>query len=445
MSSLKRKAGSSQPGPSPDAKKPKQNGNIMSFFGVPKPGGPLNSSSPTTRSTSHSQSQLSNSNSSTTTTATTTPDPVTVTKKFNKEKWVASLTPEQRDLLQLEIDTLDESWLAHLKEEIVTKEFLDLKRFLKKEWETKTIFPPKEDIYSWSRHTPLPTVRVLILGQDPYHNHNQAHGLSFSVRPPTPAPPSLRNIFIGLSRDYPSFVPPPSKSGLLTPWATRGVLLLNTCLTVRAHEANSHANRGWERFTQKVIDLVNERQKKGVVFMAWGAPAGKRMAKVDGRRHLVLRSVHPSPLSAHRGFFDAGHFKKGNEWLEGRYGKEGRVDWSLVEGKSIFADEDGEKGKEGKVKGEGEKDGKDGKGEKEKKEEEEEEDEFEGGEIFDEEGLKEVEAVVEKVVTEEGGKEELKTDLVVKNKGEEGGDENAVPVPVPEEEEEEQTEKMEED
>lgn len=177
--------------------------------------------------------------------------------------------------------------------------------------------------------------------------------------------------------------------------------------------------------------------------MAWGAPAGKRMAKVDGRRHLVLRSVHPSPLSAHRGFFDAGHFKKGNEWLETRYGKEGRVDWSLVEGKSIFADEDGEKGKEGEVKGEGEKDGKDGKGEKEKKEEEEE-DEFEGGEIFDEEGLKEVEAVVGKVVTEEGGKEEMKTDLVVKkkkNKGEEGGDENAVP----EEEEEEQTEKMEED
>ncbi|EGZ78569.1 uracil-DNA glycosylase [Neurospora tetrasperma FGSC 2509] len=430
MSSLKRKAGSSQPGPSSDAKKPKQNGNIMSFFGVPKPGGPLNSSSPTTtttttRSTSRSQSQLSNSNSSATTTA--TPDPVTVTKKFNKEKWVASLTPEQRDLLQLEIDTLDESWLAHLKEEIVTKEFLDLKRFLKNEWETKTIFPPKEDIYSWSRHTPLPTVRVLILGQDPYHNHNQAHGLSFSVRPPTPAPPSLRNIFIGLSRDYPSFIPPPGKSGLLTPWATRGVLLLNTCLTVRAHEANSHANRGWERFTQKVIDLVNERQKKGVVFMAWGAPAGKRMAKVDGKRHLVLRSVHPSPLSAHRGFFDAGHFKKGNEWLEQRYGKEGRVDWSLVEGKSIFADVEGNSN--------GEKEGKDG-------EKEEEEDEFEGGEIFDEEGLKEVEAVVGKVVTEEDGKEEMKTDLVVKKKntGEEGGDENAVPVP-----EEEQTEKMEED
>ncbi|KAJ4398561.1 uracil DNA glycosylase, partial [Neurospora sp. IMI 360204] len=135
MSTLKRKAGSSQPASSSDAKKPKQNGNIMSFFGAPKPGG---------------QSQNGNGNNSNSSASTSaTPDPATVTSKFNKEKWVASLTPEQRDLLQLEIDTLDESWLAHLKSEIVTKEFLDLKRFLKKEWESgKTIFPPKEDIYS---------------------------------------------------------------------------------------------------------------------------------------------------------------------------------------------------------------------------------------------------------------------------------------------------------
>ncbi|KAH7628818.1 putative uracil DNA N-glycosylase [Sordaria sp. MPI-SDFR-AT-0083] len=389
MSSLKRKAGSSsQPGSS-DAKKPKQNGNIMSFFGAPKPGGPLNSSPTTTatRSTTSSQSQSQPTNSNTASSSSAIPDPATVTRKFNKEKWVASLTPEQRELLQLEIDTLDESWLAHLKEEIVTREFLDLKRFLKREWETKTVFPPREDVYSWSRHTPLPTVRVVILGQDPYHNHNQAHGLSFSVRPPTPAPPSLRNIFIGLSRDYPTtFAPPPGKGGLLTPWADRGVLLLNTCLTVRAHEANSHSGKGWEKFTQRVIDLVNERQKRGVVFMAWGAPAGKRVSRVDGKRHLVLRSVHPSPLSAHR--------------------------------------EEGGKGKDEKeVKGG------------------DDDDEFEGGEIFDEEGLKEVEAVVEKVETQEedGGKEEMKTELVVKKKGdeEEGGDENAVP-------DEERTDKMEE-
>lgn len=417
MSTLKRKAGSSQPGSS-DAKKPKRNGNILSFFGVPKPG-------PST-TTTRSQSQFSTNSNSASASAT----PETVTKKFDKSKWAATLTPEQRELLQLEIDTLDESWLAHLKEEIVTKEFLDLKRFLKREWETKTIFPPKEDVYSWSRHTPLPSVRVLILGQDPYHNHNQAHGLSFSVRPPTPAPPSLRNIFIGLSRDYPSFVPPPAKGGLLTPWADRGVLMLNTCLTVRAHEANSHSGKGWERFTQRVIDLVNERQKRGVVFMAWGAPAGKRMSKVDEKRHLVLRSVHPSPLSAHRGFFDAGHFRKGNQWLEERYGKEGRVDWSLVEGRSVFDDEeDDQVKKKEKVKEEdGKKEVKGG----------DEDDEFEGGEIFDEEGLKEVEAVVEKVETEEG-KEEMKTEVVAKKKEEDNKEVDVNDVP-----EEEQLEKMEE-
>ncbi|KAK3949533.1 putative uracil DNA N-glycosylase [Pseudoneurospora amorphoporcata] len=398
-SSLKRKAGA-QAG-SADAKKPKQtNGNIMSFFGAPKPGPPKSSPPASIRNggatTARSQSQGQSAT------------PETVTKKFDKEKWVATLTPEQRELLQLEIDTLDESWLAHLKGEIVTKEFLDLKRFLKKEWETKTVFPPKEDVYSWSRHTPLPSVRILILGQDPYHNHNQAHGLSFSVRPPTPAPPSLRNIFIALAKDYPSFRPPPNRGGLLTPWADRGVLLLNTVLTVRAHEANSHANRGWERFTQRVIDLVSERQKRGVVFMAWGSPAGKRMSKVDEKRHLVLRAVHPSPLSAHRGFFEAGHFRKANDWLAERYGREGRVDWgAVVEGGSVFGDDDDDdEEKKKKV------------NETEEKKKEEDDDEFEGGEIFDEEeGLKEVEAVVEKAETKtEEGKEE-------------DGDENAVPVP----------------
>lgn len=132
-----------------------------------------------------------------------------------------------------------------------------------------------------------------------------------------------------LKNDFPSFVPPPNRGGLLTPWADRGVLLLNTCLTVRAHEANSHANRGWERFTQKVIDLVAARRTHGAVFMAWGIPAGKRVVKVDTQKHLVLKSVHPSPLSASRGFFDCGHFRKANEWLATRYGDEGEIDWSL--------------------------------------------------------------------------------------------------------------------
>ncbi|CCF40275.1 uracil-DNA glycosylase [Colletotrichum higginsianum] len=309
MSTLKRKAGTLS---AADNKKPKQDGSIMSFFGAPKPvakaGGaaapPLEAASPAI--------------------------------KFDKAKWVAGLTAEQKELLQLEIDTLHESWLALLKDEVTSKEFLDLKRFLNRESDAgKKWFPPKEDVYSWSRHCPFNNVKVVILGQDPYHNHNQAHGLAFSVRPPTPAPPSLKNMYIALKKDYPTFAPPPNKGGLLTPWADRGVLLLNACLTVRAHEANSHANRGWERFTQKVIDLVATKRSRGVVFMAWGTPAGKRVVKVDAKKHLVLKSVHPSPLSASRGFFDCGHFKKANEWLVTRYGAGAEIDWDLSGAKKV--------------------------------------------------------------------------------------------------------------
>lgn len=189
-----------------------------------------------------------------------------------------------------------------------------------------------------SRHTPFDNVKVVIVGQDPYHNVNQAHGMAFSVRPPTPAPPSLRNMYIALAKDYPSFERPAKGAGLLTPWADRGVLMLNTCLTVRAHEANSHSNRGWERLTQRVIDLVAQRRARGVVFLAWGTPAGKRVQRVDRQRHLVLQSVHPSPLSASRGFFDCGHFRKANDWLTARYGAaEGEIDWALVPGNSTLS------------------------------------------------------------------------------------------------------------
>lgn len=153
-----------------------------------------------------------------------------------------------------------------------------------------------------SRHTPLSTVKVVILGQDPYHGPNQAHGLCFSVRPPTIAPPSLKNIYKLLEKEYPDFSPPPKNGGLLTPWADRGVLLLNTCLTVRSAEANSHQNKGWEKFTQRVIDIVAKQRTRGVVFLAWGTPAAKRVTKVDKVRHCILQSVHPSPLSAMRGF-----------------------------------------------------------------------------------------------------------------------------------------------
>jgi uracil-DNA glycosylase len=215
-------------------------------------------------------------------------------------------------------------------------------------------------------------------------------------------------MYIALKHDYPSFTPPPNRGGLLTPWADRGVLMLNTCLTVRAHEANSHSNRGWERFTQKVIDLVAARRTRGVVFMAWGTPAGKRVLKVDGKRHLVLKSVHPSPLSAARGFFNCGHFRMANEWLAERYGVEGRVDWALTEGTSVF--------EEGKKEGE---DGEKKEGEGEKVE----------GEAVEGSVVKKVEAVVKASVLggNAGGKEK---ETVMEKKGVVGkaeGDENAAP------------------
>ncbi|KAF2851257.1 uracil-DNA glycosylase [Plenodomus tracheiphilus IPT5] len=296
MSTLKRKAAAAAADAS---KKPKTNGSITAFFGAPKP----------------------NPNS---------PAKTGAAAKFDRDAWIAGLDGEQKELLQLELDTLHESWLPHLKDVLVNPQFLELKRFLKKELSSgKTVFPPMEDVYSWSRHTPLNTVKVVITGQDPYHGPRQAHGLCFSIRPPTPAPPSLQNIYKALKKDYPDYQPPPNKSGLLTPWAERGVLLLNTCLTVRKSEANSHAGKGWELLTQKVIDTVVKVRTNGVVFLAWGTPAQKRTVGIPVDKHLILKSVHPSPLSAARGFFDCHHFTKCNKWLVQRYGKDGGIDWNL--------------------------------------------------------------------------------------------------------------------
>ncbi|KAF2278456.1 uracil-DNA glycosylase [Westerdykella ornata] len=300
--SLKRKAAALAADAS---KKPKPNATITSFFAA-----------------------IPGSTSTSTTNGTTTL--TTAAANFDKDAWVAKLSDEHKELLKLEIDTLHESWLPHLKDVLVSPRFLDLKRFLKKELESgKTVYPPMDHVYSWSRHTPLNTVKAVILGQDPYHGPNQAHGLAFSVLPPTPAPPSLRNIYIALKKDYPSFSPPPNKGGLLTPWADRGVLLLNTCLTVRRGEANSHAGKGWELLTQKVIETVAKVRTRGVVFLAWGKPAEQRVKGVDPERHSILKSVHPSPLSASRGWFDCGHFKKTNEWLVKRYGEGSEIDWNL--------------------------------------------------------------------------------------------------------------------
>ncbi|QSL64839.1 hypothetical protein MERGE_002143 [Pneumocystis wakefieldiae] len=259
--------------------------------------------------------------------------------KFNKETWVSGLKEKERELLKVEIEFLEESWLKVLKDELTKPYFLqerkaDIRALNLLEKKSYTIFPPDKDIYSWSYYTPLNRVKVVILGQDPYHNYNQAHGLCFSVRPPTLPPPSLKNIFISLQNDYPSFNIP--KTGLLTPWAKQGVLLLNSSLTVRAHQAGSHAQKGWEEFTSKVIQVVQKYRTNGVVFLAWGLPAAKRVENVDKNIHLILKSVHPSPLSASRGFFNCGHFKKTNEWLSQKYGKDGIINWNCLDTKETI-------------------------------------------------------------------------------------------------------------
>ncbi|KAK7205581.1 uracil-DNA glycosylase-like protein [Myxozyma melibiosi] len=284
---------------------------------------------PATAKAEVSFSSSSTSSSSTSSTPPSTPS--TTPTPFDREKWSASLTPEQRDLLDLEINTMHPSWLAALHKELTQPYFLSLKKFLLSEDTShQKILPPARDVYAWSRLTPLDAVKVVVLGQDPYHNFNQAHGLAFSVLAPTPPPPSLRNIYKCLAIDYPEFKPPGGgKAGDLTKWAERGVLLLNTCLTVRAHNANSHAGKGWERFTEKVISVVAEQRSRGIVFLAWGNPAAKRVERINTKTHCVLKSVHPSPLSASRGFFDCAHFKKTNEWLSDHYGEDSVIDWNL--------------------------------------------------------------------------------------------------------------------
>ncbi|KAG0318579.1 hypothetical protein BGZ97_003564 [Linnemannia gamsii] len=224
------------------------------------------------------------------------------------------LSDEKRELLRLEQDTIDATWLRALQSEFTKPYFIELKKFLKQEVLNKQqIFPPTPDIYSWSRFTPLPTVRVVILGQDPYHDDNQAHGLCFSVKKPVRPPPSLKNMFKLLETDCPGFVTP--NHGYLESWARQGVLMVNAAMTVRAHNANSHKGKGWEKLLDAVVKTISD-QRKNVVFLLWGKDAQNRGTLVDKKKHLVLQSVHPSPLSAHRGFFDCAHFSKANKYLE---------------------------------------------------------------------------------------------------------------------------------
>ncbi|KAF9265774.1 uracil-DNA glycosylase [Marasmius fiardii PR-910] len=235
-------------------------------------------------------------------------------------------------LASLELDTMGKCWYNALKGEFEKDYFKKLKRFLEEEMKFYTIFPPLKDVYSWSRLTSLDSVKVVILGQDPYHDSGQAHGLSFSVLPPTKVPGSLRNIYKQIAADVPAFVIPKT-SGDLTKLAELGVLWLNTALTVRAHKAGSHSGKGWESVTAGALKAVMTRKSsKGVVFMAWGLPAQKTCEKlgIDESKHLVLKSAHPSPLSAHRGFFGNEHFKLTNEWLCEKYGEGAGIDWTVL-------------------------------------------------------------------------------------------------------------------
>lgn len=246
----------------------------------------------------------------------------------SKSKEPIKVPSEHKDLLSLEYTTIDGSWLNKLEPELRKPYFLQLKRFLQSQ--QATIYPLPEDIYSWTRHCPFKSIQVVILGQDPYHGPQQAHGLAFSVQPGTRVPPSLCNMYKALAKDYPEAFKAP-KHGYLGGWAEQGVLLLNAALTVEKARANSHAGKGWEQFTDRVIQLINQ-ERQHVVFMLWGAYAQKKGAQVDKSKHCVLKSVHPSPLSASRGFFDCGHFRKANKYLT-EHNKQ-PIDWNHLPNKT---------------------------------------------------------------------------------------------------------------
>jgi uracil-DNA glycosylase len=225
---------------------------------------------------------------------------------------------------QAERIRLEPSWKARLGDYLERPEMRALAHFLREEKRAgKVLYPPGPDIFNAFAHTPFDRVRVVILGQDPYHGPGQAHGLCFSVRPGVPVPPSLQNIFAEIERDL--GLPRPDH-GCLTPWAEQGVLLLNSVLTVEQGQAGAHQNKGWEGFTDAAIEALN-REREGLVFLLWGAYAQRKGKLVDPQRHLVLSSVHPSPLSAHRGFIGNGHFSAANRYLQGR--GQAPIDWSL--------------------------------------------------------------------------------------------------------------------
>lgn len=219
---------------------------------------------------------------------------------------------------------LEPGWKEVLGVEFGLPYMQQLKQFLVAEKREHTVYPPGNLIFNAFNHTPFGEVNVVILGQDPYHNVGQAHGLSFSVPPGVPIPPSLRNMYQELSTDIPGFRVP--GHGDLTAWADQGVLLLNATLTVRAHTAGSHQGKGWETFTDKAIAELSAR-REGIVFLLWGRYAKNKAALIDYRKHHVLTAAHPSPFSAHHGFFGCKHFSKTNSFLTQQGHKP--IDWQV--------------------------------------------------------------------------------------------------------------------
>ncbi|MDN5295916.1 MAG: Uracil-DNA glycosylase [Bacteroidetes bacterium ADurb.BinA261] len=216
---------------------------------------------------------------------------------------------------------IEQSWKQHLMPEFDKPYFVNLTNFVRDEYRTKTIYPPAKLIFNAFDQCPFDEVEVVIVGQDPYHEPGQAHGLCFSVNDGIEIPPSLQNIYKEIHDDLGKPIP---RSGNLERWARQGVLLLNATLTVQAHRAGSHQGKGWEEFTDAAIrHLANEREN--LVFILWGAYAQRKGENIDTNRHLVLKSPHPSPLSAHRGFFGNKHFSKANEYLVA-HGKK-PIDW----------------------------------------------------------------------------------------------------------------------
>lgn len=218
---------------------------------------------------------------------------------------------------------LNNDWDELLKDEFEKDYYKKLRQFLVEEYKTKTIYPDKYNIFNALKLTSYKDTKIVMLGQDPYHGPNQAHGLAFSVKPGVQTPPSLLNMYKELHNTLGCYIP---NNGHLVNWAEQGILLLNTALTVRAGEANSHRNKGWEIFTDRVISILNDREDP-VIFILWGNNAKEKVKLITNKNHFILKAAHPSPLSASRGFFGCNHFMKANDILKGL--NKNPIDWQI--------------------------------------------------------------------------------------------------------------------